>query len=124
LRSAKTGTRFTYRVTKSEDEQTMFVGVLTGQDNESSYSYAGRISRDVFWLGRKVPREGDVPRDAPSAKAFDWTWRKLVRGEMPEQLEVWHEGRCGRCGRKLTVPESIAAGFGPECAGKVQGGPE
>jgi hypothetical protein len=29
---------------------------------------------------------------------------------------VWHEGRCGRCGRKLTVPESIESGFGPECA--------
>jgi len=28
---------------------------------------------------------------------------------------VFHEGACGRCGRTLTVPESIASGFGPEC---------
>jgi hypothetical protein len=34
--------------------------------------------------------------------------------KMPN-LEIWHEGRCGRCGRKLTVPESIHNGYGPEC---------
>jgi hypothetical protein len=28
---------------------------------------------------------------------------------------VWHEGSCARCGKKLTVPESIESGFGPEC---------
>lgn len=29
-----------------------------------------------------------------------------------------YEGRCSRCGRKLTVPASIHHGLGPECAGK------
>ncbi len=38
---------------------------------------------------------------------------------MPEQLEVWHEGCCGKCGRKLTDAESIARGIGPECYGKM-----
>lgn len=28
------------------------------------------------------------------------------------------EGACGRCGRKLTVPGSIASGIGPTCAEK------
>lgn len=28
-------------------------------------------------------------------------------------------GRCGHCGRTLTDPESIAAGIGPICAGKM-----
>jgi Family of unknown function (DUF6011) len=60
-----------------------------------------------------------VGREAPSAKAFDWAWRALTKGTMPANLEVWHEGRCGRCGRKLTVPESIARGIGPECAGRM-----
>jgi hypothetical protein len=95
------------------------VGVLTGSDNETSYTWLGRVSRDIFWIGRKFPRPGDISRDAPCAKAFEWAWRQLVRGAIPEQLEIWHEGRCGRCGRKLTVPESVAAGFGPECAGRV-----
>lgn len=41
----------------------------------------------------------------------------IAGGVIPPSLEVWHEGRCGRCGRALTVPESIASGIGPVCEG-------
>lgn len=123
LVSERTGARFTYRLTASEDGGAIFVGVLTGSDNDRDYSYAGRIARNVagdrFWPGRKVPRHTDVPTTAPSSKAFDWSWRALVQGIMPNGLEIWHESRCGRCGRKLTVPSSVGAGFGPECITKV-----
>ena len=128
LESIKTGARYTYRVTRARDRDTgepsadgtCFVGVLTGADNETAYSYLGRIAGNgVFWHGRRSPKAGDISRDAPSAKAFEWTWQKLAAGIMPDQLAVWHEGRCGRCGRKLTVPSSIESGFGPECQGKV-----
>jgi hypothetical protein len=119
LVSKKTDKRYTYRLTASEDGLAHFVGVLTGSDNESSYSYLGRISRGIFWQGRKVPRASDVAKGAPSHLAFDWAWRSFAKGIMPDSLEVWHEYRCGRCARKLTVPSSIASGYGPECAGKV-----
>jgi Family of unknown function (DUF6011) len=119
LRSVKSGQRFTYRINAAESGDTFFVGLLTGPNNFEDYKYLGRISREIFWLGRKVPRPGDIARDAPSAKAFDWSWRQLVRGILPDALEVWHEGACGRCGRRLTVPESIASGFGPECITKI-----
>jgi len=117
--SGKTGARFTYRISATPDGSAHFVGLLTGPDNSADYKYLGRISRGIFWCGRKVPRPGDITRDAPSAKAFDWSWRAIARGAMPAHLEIWHEGRCGRCGRKLTVPSSIAHGFGPECLGKL-----
>ncbi len=123
LVSTRTGTRFTYRVTATEDRSTFFVGVLSGPDNGADYRYAGRVARnpagDRFWAGRKVPRAGDVPATAPSSKAFAWTWRALQSGTMPEGLEVWHESFCGRCGQRLTVPSSVSRGFGPECATKV-----
>lgn len=119
LVSVKTGTRFTYRITVSPDGQAYFVALLSGPDNNADYSYLGRISRGVFWLGRKVPRAGDISKDAPSAKAFDWAWRALAKNNLPDSLEIWHEGKCGRCGRKLTVPSSIELGFGPECSEKL-----
>lgn len=55
------------------------------------------------------------------AKVFPWLWQKYVDPvrNLPSQIEVWHEGRCGACGRRLTVPESIANGLGPVCAGHV-----
>ena len=119
LVSAKTQARFTYRISATPDNQAYFVGLLSGPDNAADYKYLGRISRSIFWAGRKTPRPGDISRDAPSARAFDWTWRQLAKGILPADLEIWHEGRCGRCARRLTVPSSIARGFGPECAGKL-----
>jgi Family of unknown function (DUF6011) len=119
LVSKATGNRFTYRLSLAEDKGCIFVNALVGPDNTADYKYIGRIARDIFWAGRKIPKPGDVSRDAPCVKAFDWTWRQLVRGSLPEQLEIWHEGQCGRCGRKLTVPESVAQGFGPECVTKI-----
>ena len=44
---------------------------------------------------------------------------RLAAGSMPANVEINHEGRCGRCGRALTVPESVASGIGPESALKM-----
>jgi hypothetical protein len=119
LVSTKTGTRFTYKIRANDEGDVFFVSLLSGPDNESDYRYLGRIARGVFWQGRKVPKAGDVLASAPSSQAFAWAWQKLAKGVMSEALEIWHEGRCGRCNRKLTVPESLRTGLGPECAGKV-----
>ena len=119
LVSVRTGARFTFRLSRPDDSDVIFVGLLAGPDNTADYAYLGRVARGVFWAGRKVPRAGDVGADAPSSKAFAWAWKTLQRGVIPAELEIWHEGRCGRCARKLTVPASIASGFGPECAGRM-----
>jgi hypothetical protein len=125
LVSKKTGVRFTFRVSQGTDKETgqktdtYFVGLLSGPNNEADYSYLGYIRRDVFIAGRRNPKPGDVGPNAPSSKAFAWAWQKLVQGVLPDSLEIWHEGRCGRCARMLTVPSSIESGFGPECAGKI-----
>ena len=50
-----------------------------------------------------------------SSKVFDFDLAKLVAGTLPEFVEVWHEGCCGKCGKRLTVPSSIENGLGPEC---------
>ena len=57
-----------------------------------------------------------LPADDLKAKAFAWFWRVLNgSGNFPAGFEFWHEGRCCRCGKRLTVPESIQGGIGPEC---------
>ena len=116
--SKATGARFTYRVKlapprycwKNKDP-VHFVSVLTGADNMSSYTYLGTIRGSAFAHGKK----SRIGEDAPSAKAFAWFWRHLMTGDALASLNVHHEGKCGRCGRALTVPSSIASGFGPEC---------
>jgi hypothetical protein len=114
--SKKTGTRFTYRVRIKENQgrpPIWFVSVLTGSDNTSDYTYIGQIvfNGKVFAHGFK----STISYDAPSVKAFEWVWK--VEGNH-EALEVWHVGKCGKCSRPLTTPESVKSGIGPICATK------
>ena len=127
FQSRRTGTRFTYRVQQAEsragagvwDKPPHFVSVLVGPDNDRSYSYLGTIfDRKMYSHGRK----SRIETDAPSAVAFAWVWRYLSGGNAHPKLAVYHEGRCGRCGRRLTTPESIETGLGPVCAAKNGGG--
>ena len=114
LRSARTGTRYTFKVSKAKDRELWFVKLLTGSDNYSSYSYIGYFYKDLKF---KTSAKSQFGFGALPMQAM----RVLLEGlrqEEPKvhrQLEVYHEGSCGRCGRRLTVPESLMAGLGPEC---------
>jgi hypothetical protein len=115
LRSLKTGMRYTYQVkVKKQDleagktgpDVTYFVALLRGPDNVSDYRYLGVLRKPGnFWT-----------------IALVWMLDRLKvdrTGVLGVALEVWHEGKCGRCGRTLTVPESVASGIGPVCDGRA-----
>lgn len=113
-----TGNRFTYRIRAKEVEPEKvlhFVSVLTGSNNEEDYQFIGTIfGGNTFKHGRKAR----IGCDAPSVRAFMWAFPRIVADADLQGMEVFHEGTCGACGRKLTVPESIESGFGPVCAEK------
>lgn len=120
FQSRRTDTRFTYRVQAAifarkpqrDGGPSHFVSVLTGPDN---YTYLGCVYRRQIYAHGKKSR---IAKDAPSAVAFAWVWGHLSAGKMHPELAIYHEGRCGKCGRRLTTPESIATGLGPVCGGR------
>jgi hypothetical protein len=126
FRSAKTGNRYTFKIREGKTNPpggvawpsagpVHFVKVLAGADNTADYVYIGMI-RD----GKFTTRASKMGISSVPVKTFMWALESFQKGIIPELLEVWHEGRCGRCGRKLTVPESIASGFGPECSERME----
>lgn len=127
LRSRKTGVRFTYRVRVSqqalEGKQNplpFFLSVLSGADNTGDYQFFGTMFVDATngqVMEYRHSRKSRISVTAPSVQAMSWMLKHLERKDevFMGKLEVWHDGRCGRCGRKLTVPESVASGFGPDC---------
>lgn len=133
LRSRKTGTRYTFRMnqpkksldascrfckrTPCDCEPVYFVSLLTGPQNTEDYSYMGIVRCNEF----KLTSKSKMQPDSAPVRAFGWAFAKLTVNELPDSLEIWHEGRCGRCGRVLTVPDSIEAGIGPDCASKMGG---
>ena len=124
-----TGNRFTYKIRRPEDHEAggkkdiWFVTVLTGPNNEQDYTYLGVIlpPKGAFTRYTYVHgRNSAIGPTAPSGKAFAWLWARVDAGKAIGPAVITHEGRCGRCGRTLTVPESVLSGFGPECASKVE----
>lgn len=114
--------RYTYQIVKKETEgrpPIWFVSVLTGPNNTSDYQYIGELVFNGSTFRPGKPEKVKVSADAPSVKAFAWTWNKIVtqKAEQVEHLEIWHVGKCGKCGRPLTTPESLTLGLGPICSG-------
>ena len=114
LQSQKTGARFTYRIRAKDDGKIYFISLLNGPDNENDFAYLGHIRPAELQYSHG--RKSKISAEAPSARAFAYFWEGIRRGKIARDLEIWHEGRCGRCGRKLTTPESLSRGIGPECA--------
>lgn len=107
--------RYTYKVRKSDKGDMFFVSLLIGANNESDYMYIGCITEQRgFFQTAKSSHKGLTP-----ALAFGFVYARLLNGTIDERTQIWHEGRCCKCGRKLTTPESIERGMGSECASMV-----
>ena len=127
--SKKTGERLTFLARRPKDDarpglKPTWMSVLNGPDNTSDYGFLGTLwvrpdGRTTYAPGTQIA----IGPDAPSQRAMRWLAEGLSSpaggAVLFRHAEFWHEGRCGRCGRKLTVPESVASGFGPECIGRV-----
>lgn len=107
--------RYTYRVSRSDDGRAIFIGMLTGPDNLADYTYLGMLDERT---GRvRLTRASKYTEQSTPVKAIRWALAWIWKaGTIPEPGKLYHAGRCGRCGRTLTVPASIESGFGPECA--------
>jgi len=124
LESRRTGNHFTYQVNRAKNTDgspanRWFVGVLSGPDNDSDYSYIGLLETKTGGSLFRQTAKARFKADAPCVKGFVYFWSHVDRGHLPSDMIVRHNGSCGRCGRTLTVPASIERGLGPECAGKV-----
>lgn len=118
--------RYTYRVRRvkffddllAKEVEEYNVRVLIGPDNLTSYTYALSLdlhSYAVTKYGRKLGK------GAPSIRLFCWYLARLQANADTSAVAVYLAGRCLRCGRPLTVPDSVNARYGPDCIGKVFG---
>ena len=106
---------------RSGGRDTYFIGLLTGPDNESSYTYLGLLN----------PASGRVMLTKASKCTKDtWPIRLLRRslacvwegkGDdlLSHNFDLRHCGKCGMCGRKLTTPRSLENGIGPVCEARM-----
>ena len=114
------GEHYTFRVRKPEEGplaglDAYFIGVLSGPDNTKDYTYMGLLDAREGVI--RQTKKSAVSTEATSWKVAQWVVKRVWGNiPFPDGYKLHHEGRCGRCGRLLTVPESVEHGIGPECA--------
>lgn len=103
-----TGNRFTYKVVKHKTDDIYFVHVLTSPE---IYTFIGTYKN----FGFRYSQKSNLSVNAQSVVVFDYVINRLSEDTLNSSVEIFHDGRCGRCGRQLTTPDSVQNGFGPEC---------
>lgn len=93
------------------------VSLLSGPENTSDYTCFGLLTPETgkVRLTQKSPFNDNTLLVRILRRVLARIWAGEFHAITDNGWDVHHEGRCGRCGRKLTVPESIQSGFGPEC---------
>ena len=116
LLSLTTNVHYTYEIVKAKKHNnpsfgdTYFVSVLFNEKDE--YTYVGYIRNNQFMYGSG---KSLFAADAPSILAFRYLLSLAVENRESAKIKLFHSGKCCRCGRKLTHPESLETGIGPEC---------
>lgn len=108
--SKKTGKDFTYCLSKSFFNGRPYLHVKV----EKNYLDFDRLGT---FNGRILTKKGQAI-ETTSAKAIAWVLGKVVKGQfdvLNESVEIFHLGKCLKCGRILTDIESIKTGLGPHC---------
>lgn len=114
LLSCKTNRKFRYKLDKKEQ----FIYWLNTSESNGVFTYAGVLFFDendnTFKFGKGA--RGNLTKDDLRVISLLYVLNHLVKNRFDMPLKIYHVGKCGRCGKKLTDPTSILTGLGPICA--------
>jgi hypothetical protein len=119
LENKETGNYVVYRIQSKKrkrnqpEERRLFdVYVRALGDGWRGNRYIGQVDRKTGILKTTY---GSDPNSV-GIRTFNWLinkWKRLDQFE--DKMNMYHMGICCKCGRDLTVPESIENGIGPQC---------
>lgn len=97
------GKHFYYQIKKPRQNMPFFIRT------NSKYVGAYRpATNDIKFSPKSFYRE-----TAEEVQALLWAFETIKKKEYTDN--IFHAGKCCRCGRFLSTPESVANGIGPEC---------
>ena len=124
IQNKESGEHRTFRV-KTQKQDANFapgeriVALLSGPNNESDYRGFGFVKENgiIVWTKHRYPKLKNSNMSAFEFYAFLlWQLTTNPDSEWHHRYSIQLEKHCIRCNRKLTHPESIETGIGPECA--------
>lgn len=122
MKSVNTGKTLSFKITKKESnkqnssEYIYFINYIAGDRSVYAGVMAYKEDTDTFEFYKGA--KGNMDKDCIEIKGLLSVVNKLHKERYDLPVEIYHCGRCGKCGKRLTVPESVLTGLGPECAKK------
>lgn len=110
IKSLTSNSHWTFRF--KQKDKIFFVSIL---NHNQDYTYLGYINSSRQY---RTTSKSQYSPDHPAHTVIKYLLAYLAAGKLHPKFEFYHEGKCGRCGRPLTDPQSIARGLGPTCATK------
>lgn len=132
IENTKTGNHRTFSIkTQSADAKfapgSRVVALLTGPDNTADYQPFAFVTTDGLTVWKK--KRGSFPVGGGAYQYSAWEYYAMMLLDLVErgQVSVWSKRGyavrastvCIQCNRKLTTPDSIKCGIGPDCAEKL-----
>lgn len=110
---APSGKSHTYIFSKPRDEDAfpddvLFVYAL--HENVKRF-YVGMVEMNKF----RLTRNSRFLPDTEIVKGAKYIMKMAFSDELNTPMELWHEGVCCYCGRKLSSEKTIKTGIGPKC---------
>lgn len=124
IKSERTNEHRTFKIRKTKPTPRFptpacFVSLLTGSNNETDFTYLGLVDEKTGFF--RLTKNSKHNESSPDIVILKWFLRHLFSDMTLQNATINHTGRCGCCGRLLTVPESVTRGIGPECWSRICG---
>ena len=117
IENMNTGTRYSYLVQKSKDNENLYF--VKVKESGQHYIYAGTLYKyDDGSVGYKQGKNGNYAQADPPIRGLLYIFKFNDR-PIPPPMLMFHHGRCSVCGKRLTDAESIRMGIGPTCRKKI-----
>ena len=117
IKSIKTNKEYTYKINRTLFLNKWYSHIFV-ETNYLDYTYLGSYSNGVI-TNKKIINI------SPSAIAIAYIFNCLEKGlfdYVNKRVEVYHLGKCIKCGKKLTDSNSIKIGLGPTCGKTIING--
>lgn len=117
LHSTKTNEDFRFKLCKQKkkDNANEFIYFVNYWLN-GEYVYAGLLWFTESEAKFSTGKNGKMPANSKEIKSLLFVINKLFNQETVQFLEIYHTGRCSKCGKKLTDLDSMLTGLGPTCS--------